>query len=137
MAIAVALALTFLFITQLRYVIRNRNGIEDYIRELLLTIFLKIPTVFSDGKSLNMRKVHEGDDEEEIEWIKSLGEWTYPYDLGWKRNLREVFIGIFDGRTRGNGTWWPVVNGCTQFTFTVSSSSLNYFFRMKTLKFFI
>ncbi|CAA92831.2 Palmitoyltransferase [Caenorhabditis elegans] len=103
MAIAVALALTFLFITQLRYVIRNRNGIEDYIH----------------GKSLNMRKVHEGDDEEEIEWIKSLGEWTYPYDLGWKRNLREVFIGIFDGRTRGNGTWWPVVNGCTQFTFTI------------------
>ncbi|UMM28887.1 hypothetical protein L5515_011519 [Caenorhabditis briggsae] len=103
MACAVALALTFLFITQLRYVIRNKNGIEDYIH----------------GKSLNMRKILDEEDEEEVEWIRSLGEWKYPYDLGWKRNLSEVFIGIFDGRTKGNGSWWPVIKGCSQFTFTI------------------
>uniref|UniRef100_A0A8R1ESF8 Palmitoyltransferase n=1 Tax=Caenorhabditis japonica TaxID=281687 RepID=A0A8R1ESF8_CAEJA len=84
MALAVTFALLILLLTQIRYMFRNRNGIEEYIH----------------GKAINLRKKRDEDDEEEIEWIKSLGEWNYPYDLGWKRNLREVWVGWFDGRTR-------------------------------------
>ncbi|CAI2350765.1 unnamed protein product [Caenorhabditis sp. 36 PRJEB53466] len=102
MAAAVAIALSVLLFTQIRYVVRNRTGIEEYIH----------------GKAINLRKPNEDDDEEETAWIQSLGEWKYPYDLGWRRNMREVLIGLFDGRTKGNGTWWPVIEGCSQFTFT-------------------
>lgn len=41
-------------------------------------------------------------------------EFIYPYDLGWRENLRQVFW------RRGNGVWWPVRVGCHQFTLTVS-----------------
>lgn len=43
--------------------------------------------------------------------------FVFPYDLGWKRNFMEVFGGN-GGFPRGNGVWWPVVFGCTQFSFS-------------------
>uniref|UniRef100_A0A0N5AXK5 Palmitoyltransferase n=1 Tax=Syphacia muris TaxID=451379 RepID=A0A0N5AXK5_9BILA len=44
--------------------------------------------------------------------------FIYPYNLGWKRNLLEV-LGSWNGYTRGNGIWWPVVAPTHQFTFSV------------------
>uniref|UniRef100_A0AC34PUS0 Palmitoyltransferase n=1 Tax=Panagrolaimus sp. JU765 TaxID=591449 RepID=A0AC34PUS0_9BILA len=42
--------------------------------------------------------------------------FVYPYDLGWKRNVKEVlFNGTFP---KGNGIWWPVRADCHQFTFS-------------------
>jgi len=48
--------------------------------------------------------------------------FIFPYDLGWRRNTSEIFNG---GRSisRGNGVWWPIRHGCTQFTFSVEQLS--------------
>lgn len=48
--------------------------------------------------------------------------FLYPYNLGWKRNFLEV-LGTWDGSTKGNGVWWPVISPATQFSFSVSSFS--------------
>ena len=44
-------------------------------------------------------------------------EFVYPYNLGWWRNFRMVCH--FREREELDGTWWPVVDSCDQFTFTV------------------
>jgi hypothetical protein len=48
------------------------------------------------------------------------GKFIYPYDLGKKQNMRQVFN--WDGNLRpiGNGIWWPIIEGCDQFTLTVN-----------------
>jgi hypothetical protein len=43
---------------------------------------------------------------------------VYPYDLGWRENLRQVFNWSGDLRPIGNGFVWQVVDGCDQFTLT-------------------
>jgi len=43
--------------------------------------------------------------------------FVYPYDLGWKKNIRLVFNKGFN--PVGNGIDWPVVSGCDQYTLTV------------------
>nr|XP_006825384.1 PREDICTED: palmitoyltransferase ZDHHC6-like isoform X3 [Saccoglossus kowalevskii] len=56
-------------------------------------------------------------------WIKEKAdrprddEFIYPYDLGRKRNLLEIFR--WEGTPRGDGITWPVVNGCNQYTLTI------------------
>lgn len=49
-------------------------------------------------------------------------EFVYPYHLGWKENLKQVFT--CTGKPRSDGFSWDVVEGCDQFTFTVSRSVL-------------
>ncbi|KHN83617.1 Palmitoyltransferase ZDHHC6 [Toxocara canis] len=44
-------------------------------------------------------------------------EFFYPYDLGWKRNVREV-LGTWNGLPVGDGVWWPIRRPTTQFTFS-------------------
>ncbi|XP_070544515.1 palmitoyltransferase ZDHHC6-like [Ptychodera flava] len=44
-------------------------------------------------------------------------EFVYPYNLGWKRNLKEIFT--LEGLPSGDGITWPVVDGCNQYTLTV------------------
>ncbi|KAI6217274.1 Palmitoyltransferase [Aphelenchoides fujianensis] len=34
-------------------------------------------------------------------------EFVFPYDLGWRRNLREVFPKWTTSFAKGNGIWWP------------------------------
>uniref|UniRef100_A0AC34GQV1 Palmitoyltransferase n=1 Tax=Panagrolaimus sp. ES5 TaxID=591445 RepID=A0AC34GQV1_9BILA len=42
--------------------------------------------------------------------------FVYPYNLGWRRNVREVLAnGTFP---KGNGIWWPIRADCSQFTFS-------------------
>ncbi|CAB3410081.1 unnamed protein product [Caenorhabditis bovis] len=94
-AAGVAIALSVLLYVQIKYVVKNKNGIEEYI----------------DNKAINLRNNCD-EDGEEIE------PWVYPYDLGWKQNIAEVLGNVQSGRTLGNGTWWPVKSGCDQFTFT-------------------
>lgn len=42
--------------------------------------------------------------------------FVYPYNLGVLRNIRQV---LFEPMT--DGISWPVVEGCDQFTLTVSA----------------
>ncbi|KAK6034187.1 DHHC zinc finger domain protein [Cooperia oncophora] len=74
---------------QLKYIKNNKTGIEEYIEQ----------------KAVSYRK------EEDCDWE----DFVYPYDLGWKRNFREVLFS-WSGETTGNGVWWPVRKGCDQFS---------------------
>lgn len=58
----------------------------------------------------------------------------YPYDLGWKRNFGQVIT--WTGEPPHDGTWWPVVEECDQFTFTVRilSADVCYYFLIIPLK---
>lgn len=42
--------------------------------------------------------------------------FVYPYNLGFFKNIRQV---LFDPVT--DGISWPVIEGCDQFTLTVST----------------
>ncbi|CAI4231856.1 unnamed protein product [Auanema sp. JU1783] len=88
----VSIGLSVLLYMQIKYILKNRTGIEEYI----------------DSKALARRD--DDDDDEEAQWV-------YPYDIGWRRNLYEV-LSTFSGHTLGNGIWWPVVASCDQYTLT-------------------
>jgi len=49
-------------------------------------------------------------------------KFKYPYNLGRKENLRQVFNWSGDFRPIGNGIWWNVTKDCDQFTITVTIS---------------
>lgn len=72
---------------QIRAVMRNRTGIEDWILE-----------------KARYRSNMTGK------------EFVYPYDLGIKRNMRQVLN--FSCSPVGDGIEWPVVSGCDQYTLT-------------------
>jgi len=42
--------------------------------------------------------------------------FTYPYDLGWKENIKQVITLKHD--YIGDGMTWPVLEGCDQYTLT-------------------
>uniref|UniRef100_A0A0B7A3E4 Palmitoyltransferase n=1 Tax=Arion vulgaris TaxID=1028688 RepID=A0A0B7A3E4_9EUPU len=88
LAIGVIIAVGMLFYIQIRSVLKNESGIESWIVD----------------KALDR-------DREEDE-----GEFVYPYNLGWKKNLKQVFT--FTGKPKSNGYTWDVVDGCNQFTLT-------------------
>ncbi|XP_071829499.1 palmitoyltransferase ZDHHC6-like [Apostichopus japonicus] len=44
-------------------------------------------------------------------------EFIYPYNLGWKENMKQVLR--WQGRPQGDGFTWPVVKGCNQYTLTM------------------
>uniref|UniRef100_A0A5S6R1Y5 Palmitoyltransferase n=1 Tax=Trichuris muris TaxID=70415 RepID=A0A5S6R1Y5_TRIMR len=43
--------------------------------------------------------------------------FIFPYDIGWKENFRQVFNST--GLPIGDGIYWPVANGCDQYTLTI------------------
>ncbi|XP_033644402.1 palmitoyltransferase ZDHHC6-like [Asterias rubens] len=88
LAIGVTLAVLFLFITQIRSILKNESGIENWIVAKAKHRHSKLESKF-----------------------------VYPYNLGRKRNLLEVFT--WQGRPQGDGISWPVVEGCTQYTLTI------------------
>lgn len=74
----------------MRSILRNRTGIEDWILE----------------------KAHH----RRLE-LKNEEKFVYPYDLGKWENLKQVLT--LSGQPVGNGTDWPVKEGCNQYTITV------------------
>lgn len=88
-AFGVVIGVGGLLYLQLKYIKNNKTGIEEYIEQ----------------KAISYRQ------EEDCDWEA----FTYPYDLGWKRNFREVLFS-WSGETNGNGVWWPVRKGCDQFS---------------------
>ncbi|VVC93576.1 unnamed protein product, partial [Leptidea sinapis] len=85
------LTLTTLLLTLLatgmaiRGILRNRTTIEDWIMEKAIC-----------------RREEQG-----------LNPFVYPYDLGWKWNLRAVLWG-----PRSDGLTWPLVEGCHEYDLT-------------------
>lgn len=90
LAVGVFLAVGMLFVIQFRSIIKNETGIETWIIE----------------KALD----RDRDEDEEEEFI-------YPYNLGWKANLAEVFT--WTGFPKSDGVVWNVRNGCNQFSLTI------------------
>ncbi|ESO82001.1 hypothetical protein LOTGIDRAFT_223620 [Lottia gigantea] len=88
LAIGVIVAVGMLFYIQFKSVWKNETGIESWIIE----------------KASRSHKI-------------LFEKFIYPYNLGWKDNLRQVFT--FKGRPKSDGYTWEVVDGCDQFTFTV------------------
>lgn len=86
-ALGVCIAVSILFSIQMKSILKNETGIESWIKA-----------------KANARHQRRG------------GTFLYPYHLGWKRNLWEVFT--WSGVPNGDGLSWPVVEGCNQFTLT-------------------
>ena len=49
-------------------------------------------------------------------------DFVFPYHLGKWENFKMVFH--WSPRPQLNGIWWPVIEGCNQFTLTVCSSNV-------------
>ncbi|XP_055586909.1 palmitoyltransferase ZDHHC6-like [Uranotaenia lowii] len=88
LAVGVIIAVGMLFFFQLRAILNNRTGIEDWILE----------------KARHRRKVAEEE------------PFQYPYDLGKWRNFLQV--ANWTCAPVGNGIEWAVAEGCDQFTLT-------------------
>ena len=87
LAVGVIGAVGALFVVQFRQAVRNKTSIEDYIIS-------------------------------KAEWIRdgntSYPEFKFPYDLGWKKNLRDVFFSTF----HLDYLSWPLVDGSDHFDLT-------------------
>ncbi|XP_068153279.1 palmitoyltransferase ZDHHC6 [Drosophila tropicalis] len=90
LAIGVVIGLSMLLYIQLKTIVMNQTGIEIWIVE-----------------KARYRLYRNGESED---------DFVYPYDLGWKLNMRQVFNE--DCRNRGDGIQWAVAKGCDQFTLT-------------------
>lgn len=86
-AIGVIIAVGMLLFFQLKGVLRNRTGIEDWILE-----------------KANYRRKDSKDN------------FTYPYDLGMLRNIRQVLS--LTCQPTGDGIEWEVKEDCDQYTLT-------------------
>lgn len=89
LAVGVVIAVGMLLIFQLRSIARNRTGIEDWILE-----------------KAKYRREHSGE------------EFIYPYDLGYKRNIKQVIS--WSCAPIGDGIVWEINDKCDQYTLTVS-----------------
>ncbi|CAD5226850.1 unnamed protein product [Bursaphelenchus xylophilus] len=87
-SIGVVLAVGVLLYTQIMVVLRNKTGIEEYI--------------------CTKAEYRERDESE--------GPFVFPYHLGIRRNISEVFPSFWARIPRGNGIWWPIRSDCSQFS---------------------
>ncbi|XP_014262297.1 palmitoyltransferase ZDHHC6 isoform X2 [Cimex lectularius] len=101
LSIGVALSVGALFFFQIRAILNNRTGIEDWIY----------------SKAVSRR-------------LPDDPEFIYPYDLGWKQNLLQVFN--INMETVGDGITWPVVEGCNQYTLTIEQKEQKHEKRLRT-----
>lgn len=101
LSIGVVLAVGMLLFFQLRAVIRNRTGIEDWILDKAVYRRQAIARMAREDGNANFK----------------VKPFVYPYDLGWKKNASQVLN--FSCLPIGDGIAWPVVDGCDQFTLTV------------------
>lgn len=113
LSVGVVIAVGMLLYFQLRSIIRNRTGIEDWILDKAVY-----------RRKMIMKAAEEaGDDDYQVE------PFVYPYDLGSAKNLSQVLN--FSCMPVGDGVSWPVVDGCDQFTLTVSFLSFLAFISRK------
>lgn len=89
LSIGVVIAVGMLLFFQLRAICRNRTGIEDWILE-----------------KAKYRRENTNE------------EFIYPYNLGIRRNIRQVFKRLYSCEVAGDGIWWEVNEHGDQFTLT-------------------
>lgn len=89
LAIGVVIALGMLLYFQVKSILINQTGIELWIVE----------------KAMYRQKLNPEQD-----------PFIYPYDLGWRENVRQVFK--TECVIEGNGIDWPVREDCDQYTLT-------------------
>ncbi|CAF1111142.1 unnamed protein product [Adineta ricciae] len=89
LALGVIIAVGFLLIVQLRSIMKNQTGVESWI----------------------LRKAKDRNHRRAVEFI-------YPYDLGFKENLRQVFNWRETFNVIGNGLIWPVRDGTDEYALT-------------------
>jgi len=89
LALGVIFAVGFLLIVQLRSIWKNQTGIENWI--------------LRKAKDRNHRRVEP---------------FVYPYDLGFRENLRQVFNWRETFNVIGDGLSWPVAVGCDEYSLT-------------------
>uniref|UniRef100_A0AAF5I068 Palmitoyltransferase n=1 Tax=Strongyloides stercoralis TaxID=6248 RepID=A0AAF5I068_STRER len=85
-ALAVNVALSLLLFIQMKAVIKNKTQIEGFIYDKMML-----------SQTLN----------EEL-------KLSYPYDLGWWENFRQVFF--YGPKPKGNGIWYDTIVGTDNFT---------------------
>jgi palmitoyltransferase ZDHHC6 len=102
LSVGVIIAVGMLLFFQLRSILRNRTGIEDWI----------LDKAIYRRKAIMRAAKEAGDDEYQVE------PFVYPYDLGKKKNFLQVVN--LSCMPIGDGVHWPVVDGCDQYTLTVS-----------------
>lgn len=106
LSIGVVIAVGMLLIIQLKSVFRNKTGIEDWI----------VDKAEFRRKAMVRAAREAGNNEFTVE------EFKYPYDLGWWKNAMQVLN--FSCLPIGDGINWPVIEGCDQYTLTVSVLNL-------------
>lgn len=104
LAIGVVIAVGMLLYFQIRSILKNRTGIEDWILEKAIYRRRNIE-----------RKMREGGNED-----FTVDPFIYPYDLGAKENFLSVMN--FNCMPVGDGVEWKVITGCDQYTLTVSDT---------------
>uniref|UniRef100_A0A0N4ZJ77 Palmitoyltransferase n=1 Tax=Parastrongyloides trichosuri TaxID=131310 RepID=A0A0N4ZJ77_PARTI len=94
LALAVDIALSILLFVQMKAVITNKTQIENFIC----------------AKMFHSETLNENEKQ------------SYPYDLGWKENLKQVFChGL---KPKGNGIWYDTIKGTDNFTLSVIQKML-------------
>ncbi|XP_033111663.1 palmitoyltransferase ZDHHC6-like [Anneissia japonica] len=75
-------------------------------------------------------------------WIKAKAlyrkredEFVYPYHLGWKENMKQVFT--WSGKPKSDGIVWPVVEGCTQYTLTIEQLKQKEEKRLRAIEYIV
>jgi palmitoyltransferase ZDHHC6 len=94
MAIGVTVAVGILFFIQLKNIMRNMTGIEEWIMK---------------------KAVHRRQQMDDAKPFK------FPYDLGRRENIKQVLNYRGNFRPIGDGIWWNLIDDCDQFTLTVNS----------------
>lgn len=102
LSVGVVIAVGMLLFFQMRAVLRNRTGIEDWILDKAIYRRQSMTRIARENGNTDFQ-------------TKS---FVYPYDLGLKRNATQVLN--FSCLPIGDGINWPVVDGCDQYTLTVS-----------------
>uniref|UniRef100_A0A1B0BKZ0 Palmitoyltransferase n=1 Tax=Glossina palpalis gambiensis TaxID=67801 RepID=A0A1B0BKZ0_9MUSC len=106
LAVGVVIALGMLLYFQLKSIVKNQTAIEMWIIEKAL-----------------FRRHHNTD----------LDDFIFPYDLGWRQNIKQVFES--ECVARGNGIEWPVREGCEEFTLTREQIAQKFEKRARTRTF--
>lgn len=102
LSVGVVIAVGMLLFFQLRSIIKNRTGIEDWI----------LDKAIYRRKQIMKSAEAAGDEDFQVD------PFVYPYDLGSAaKNVAQVMN--FSCMPIGDGVSWPVVDGCDQYTLTV------------------